>query len=174
MQSFCKEEGIQISNKEEMLEYIKKSLKVGYIQHTFSYEFRTKTNNEIYQIMFFTPSSKGLEKLKEALWDTFQGKEFHQNSESETALQLSFFTPQQDAQMHAQYYATEAITLVSNYFGGSIKTFKEIELFVIENTLLKESQILEYVIKPLIKDKRITKMNTVQKNNYKQDSYRFN
>lgn len=174
MQAFCKNENITARNKEDLILFIRNTLKVGKIKYSFSYEFKTKTKNEIYQIMFFTPSAKGLEKLKEALWDTFKGKEFHQNKDvQEGGMQLSLFSPNEDIEMYAKYYATDAIHIICDSFKGQEKSYKEIELFIIENTLLKEGQVIEYIIKPLIKDKRIEKLNITKKSNYKLDKYKF-
>lgn len=77
---------VNIKDKEELLTYIVKAIKVGKMQYAFSYQFRTCTNTELYYIIFITPSKKGLEKLKEALWKTFNGKFFHKNTRTESGL----------------------------------------------------------------------------------------
>lgn len=173
MQTYFRDEGISAQYKDELVAFIRNELKVGYVKHTFSYEFKTKTNNELYQIIFFTPNLKGLEKLKEALWDTFKGKEFHRNKNESKVLQLSFFTPEQDAEMYVEYYAMDANQLIYKAFRGQEKNYKDIELYVIENTLLKESHIIKHVIKPLIENNKIKKLDTIRKSNYKQDKYQF-
>lgn len=55
---------------------------------------------ELYQIIFVTPSNRGLEKLKEVLWKVFDGKEFHRNAE-ETG-QLSLFSVDDERELRAQ------------------------------------------------------------------------
>ena len=65
--------GERIETKDDLITYMRKQLRVGHIKHLFSYQFRTEKNVELYQIVFATPSSRGLEKLKEALWKVFKG-----------------------------------------------------------------------------------------------------
>lgn len=50
--------GADVSTKEELIEYMETQFKTGRIKHSFSYQFKTQTNVELYQIMFFTPSKK--------------------------------------------------------------------------------------------------------------------
>lgn len=177
MQKYCQEEKINVNSKEDMLNLLTSRLKVGHIRFSFSYSFRTKNKNEIYQIMFFTPSQKGLEKLKEALWDTFNGKEFHQNKENDDSgiAQLSMFTAEQETQFTIDSYSLEAMNLLCENFKGRTVLYTEFELFLIEKTLLKDTQIISNVIIPLINNGKITKLNKVnRKTNYKKDYYQVN
>ena len=48
-----------------------------------------------------------------------------------------------------------------------------IEQKILEETMLKDSQIIEPVLKPLIDEGQIKKCNNVRKSNFKKDSYSF-
>lgn len=162
--------GLNIQNKDEIIQYIQKQLKVGSIKYLFSYEFKTRKNVELYQIIFVTPSLKGLEKLKDVLWKVFDGKEFHRN-EDETG-QLSFFSTDDEKELRAKEYATEAKRMLLKKYSGAIVSYPTIEMYLIENTMLREGQIIKYVIKPMIDEGIITKNGVTRTSgNYKKDTY---
>jgi hypothetical protein len=53
-------------------------------------------------------------------------------------------------------------------------SYSDIELYIEWNTLLKVSQILGNVVKPLIDSKKLIKLGRVKMaNNYKSDFYKF-
>ena len=174
MQEFCLQENITATTKAEMIEFIKTKLKTGKIKYSFSYEFKSVTNTELYQIMFFTPNPKGLEKLKEALWETFNGKEFYKNKKETDFIQLSIFSEDDDKQLMIDFHASIAKELLLKNFKGKTTDYTSIELFLIENTLLSANQIIEHVLHPLLRDNKLKKLGYVSnKSNYKQDSYRI-
>ena len=174
MQEFCSREHINATNKQEMIEFITGKLKTGKIKHSFSYEFKSMTNTELYQIMFFTPNSKGLEKLKEALWETFNGREFYKNKKENDIIQLSIFSEDDDKRLMIDFHSAIAKDILLKNFYGKTVDYISIELYLIENTILNANQIIEYVLQPLIQEKRIEKQGKVaNKMNYKKDSYRI-
>lgn len=173
MKKFCAEEKISCTSKDDMVMHITNQLRVGNIKYSFAYEFKTVKNMELYQIMFFTPNIKGLEKLKEALWDTFNGKDFHKNQAESASLQMSFFTEEDEKDWMTELHSTTAKKLLLEYFvdKGEIE-YVTIESFIIENTMLNGNQILEHVLKPLIQDDKIKKLGYVSRSsNYKKDKY---
>lgn len=164
--------GLHIESKEEIINYIRKQLRVGFIKYLFSYEFKTRTNVELYQIIFVTPNKKGLEKLKEVLWNVFDGKEFHRNAE-ETG-QMSLFSISDEKELRAQEYATEAKRMLIGKYKGMVVSYTTIETDLIENTMLREGQIIKYVIKPMIAESVLNKNGkTRMASNYKEDTYTF-
>ncbi|MBE6953350.1 MAG: three-Cys-motif partner protein TcmP [Ruminococcaceae bacterium] len=173
MKKFCKEENIFCTTKEAMVLQITSQLKVGYIKYSFAYEFKTITNMELYQIMFFTPNIKGLEKLKEALWDTFNGKEFHRNQARQDAEQMSLFSQDDEKDWRIESHSAVAKELLLAHFPNDNEIeYIAIEEFVIENTMLNENQILEHVLKPLIQNGQVKKLGYVNRSsNYKKDKY---
>lgn len=172
MQEFCQKEGIPFGTKEEMLSSITNRLKVGNIKYSFSYEFKISTNVELYQIMFFTPNLRGLEKLKEALWDTFDGKEFHRNGTEIISAQISLFTEEDERDWRLESYSSFAQDLLIQKYIGQVLDYVSIEEFVIENTMLNGSQLIKNVLKPLIESRKIIKLGLVNtSSNYKKDRY---
>ena len=71
--------GFKPATKDEFIDYVVNALRVGPIQYTFAYSFHTMKNVELYQILYATPNIRGLEVLKDSLWDVFDGEEFHRN-----------------------------------------------------------------------------------------------
>lgn len=173
MKKFCAEENISCTSKEDMVRQIASKLKVGHIKYSFSYEFKTLKNMELYQIMFFTPNIRGLEKLKEALWDTFKGKEFHRNETQQAFTQMSFFTEDDEKDWRLASHSAIAKDLLLNHLSNDEEIeYVAIESFIIENTMLNGNQILEHVLKPLIENGKVKKLGYVERSsNYKNDKY---
>lgn len=160
-----------IKTTDELMEYIAKELKVAKMKFSFSYSFKILTNTELYQIFFITPNSRGLEVLKEALWTVFKGKQFHRNNGNQNLKQISMFDDMRDSGI-ANIYSTEAQNLVLKNFANQTIHYDSIKILLLERSMLKESQIVNLVIKPLIKENKILKNGFVKnKNNFKEDSY---
>lgn len=161
---------IVIPTGKDTINVIANALKTGSIKFAFSYAFRIKTNVELYQIMFLTPNKRGLEKLKDAMWTVFDGAKYYRNTDT-TPAQMSLFEPK-ELQLYAiQEYASDAQGLLLEAFNGSGYTFEEIELFIIQNTMLRSSHVIKSVIKPLMDTGRVIKEGHVNGRNYKADKY---
>lgn len=175
MQKFCIEEKIPMNCKKlEMVDLIAKRLKTGYIKHSFSYEFKITTNTELYQIMFFTPNIRGLEKLKESLWDTFDGKKFYRNRSNVENGQISLFTQEDEKDWRLDSYSAIAKELLLQKFTGETLDYVSIEEFIIENTMLNGNHVIKNILKPLIEEKKVEKMGFVNRSsNYKNDKYKI-
>ncbi len=164
---------VEIKNKDALIKFIEKSFRTGKVKHVFSYKFNTSTNTEIYQIIFATPSYKGLDVLKSALWKVFNGKFNHRNFNKNES-QLSLFTQEDDKNFLLEVHANEAKAMILREYKGIIVPYSEIEIFLTEKTMMMTSQFLNSVVKPLIKEGKIKKCGNVNnKSNYKQDSYIF-
>lgn len=142
---------------------------VGKIQYVFSYEFRTKRNVELYQIVFATPNVRGLEVLKESLWAVFNGAEYHRNESDPT--QITLFSDEDDRRDNLATYSGEAKALLKQEFSGQEVAYSQIEAFLIKYTMLSSSHIISKVLKPMIDSGQIKKFNLGRKNNYKSDRY---
>lgn len=158
----------EFETKEEIISYIQEQFKVGKIKYSFSYRFKIVTNTELYQIVFVTPSLKGLEVLKGVLWDVFDGKEFYRNSRDDG--QICMFSEQEEKDLRLDMYSIEAKELVYGYLKDE-KTYDEIEELLMENTMLKPTQVISSVLKPLIKENKIVKKGNVSKANYRNARY---
>lgn len=163
--------GEEITTKDELISYMRRNLKVGHIKYLFAYQFKTTNNVELYQIVFATPSLRGLEVLKEALWKVFNGAQFHRNKVENN--QITFYTDNNDKETRIRQYAAESKELLYDNFNGQEVDYTEIEKFLIEHTMLKEGQIIKNVITPMINDAQLIKCGRVKGSNYKKDCYRF-
>ena len=163
-----------INTKEELVDYIINKLKVNKMKYSFAYEFRIATNVEIYQIMFLTPSDKGLDELKDALWDTFKGFAFHRNSNKNRIGQISLFTDEDDIQDNLKNYTNEAKNYLCNNYPNATLSYKEICDIILPRSMLKSSHIVKDLLKPAIESGDIKKLNKVSnKLNFKEDFYQI-
>ena len=122
--------------------------------------------------MFFTPSKRGIEVLKDVLWKVFNGEFFHRNKRETIYNQLSLISEEDEKQWLLERHSREAKDLIMNFKGAVLK-YTDIEILLIEKSMLKESQILKNVIKPLIEEGKIIKLNEVSSvRNFKDDSYK--
>ena len=166
-------EGFQPDMDEmEVEKLIRLSLKGNNIKYSFSYPFRIKTNVELYHIIFATPNRKGLIELKESLWDVFNGDTYFKSANINPN-QLTLFEKEDIRDMHVQNFAIEAKELVINKFKNMTVDYKAISDFVLENTMLKETHIIKYLLNPLIDENKIIKNNIVSNRDYKNDNYTF-
>lgn len=163
---------VKLANKEELIEFIAAALKKGAMKYSFSYRFFTRTNAELYQIFFITPNIKGLEVLKEALWKVFNGQFYHKNKPTDSGMQLSIFGEADDKALMESMHSQTAQNLLIEKFTGRILHYNTLECFLMERSMLKASQVINLVIKPLMECHRIKKVGNVSRaNNYKEDSY---
>lgn len=167
--------GFKPATKDEFIDYVVNALRIGPIQYTFAYSFHTMKNVELYQILYATPSIRGLEVLKDSLWDVFDGVEFHRNHAPKTSdiEQISMFDDEDPKEQRLREYAQEAKRIVCEEFQSQTVEYAVIEQKILEETMLKDSQIIEPVLKPLIAEEKIKKCNNVRKSNFKKDSYSF-
>lgn len=167
--------GFKPATKDEFINYVVNELRVGHIQYTFAYSFHTVKNVELYQILYATPNIRGLEVLKDSLWDVFDGEEFHRNHAPKISdvEQISMFDDEDPKEQRLREYAQEARRIICEEFKGQIVEYAVIEQKILEESMLKDSQIIEPVLKPLIDEEKIRKCNNVRKTNFKKDSYAF-
>ena len=164
---------IIIPTGKDTINVIANALKKGNINYAFSYAFRIKRNVELYQIMFLTPNKRGLEKLKDALWTVFDGAKYYRNTDMIPA-QMSLFDSKELQTYALQEYTSDAKNLLLQNFRGTGYTFEEIELFIIQNTMLRSNHVIKHVIKPLMETGQIIKEGLVNSRNYKGDRYTIN
>ena len=169
-----------IRNKQELVDYIILKLKVGYMRLGFNYEFRTETNTELYQIIYLTPKERGLEKLKDSLWETFQGASYYRNPPKKSCpSQLSLITPEMEEQLDRDqesyiisYNAELAKKIVVSLQTKDHVLYDNIATPILEKTMLKKSHLITHVFRPLITEGILIKLNEgVRTNNYTEDYY---
>lgn len=157
---------------DELAEEMRKRLKTNTkIKYCFSYNFKTMKQVDLYQIIFATPNAKGLEKLKEAIIKVFKCNVEHVNSAQTD--QLSLFPAEIELETNRINYAIEARNKILERFSGQTINYNDIEMYILENTVLSATDIIKYCLKPLIDGKRITKLNLRNRRNYKEDKFSF-
>ena len=161
---------IRIPDGEDIINVIAQALKIGYIKHAFSYAFRIRTNVELYQIMFLTPNIRGLEKLKDALWNVFDGAQYYKNT-TVPPEQMSLFDSKEVQEVAAEQYSRDARGLLLSRFAGREMSYDEINTFIVEETMLKSSHVVSKVLRPMVKEKSVRKKGLVSGRNYKGDIY---
>ena len=161
-----------ISDTDKLMQWIQGILKVaGEIQYCFAYPFHNLKNVEMYKILFATPNIAGLRKFKEVLFNVFEGHPMHSNRTQYSDVQPSLFG-EEETKMYAEEAGQEAIKPFLDKFAGKEIGYSEIELFILESTILPEHQIIENFIKPMVRNGYIMKMNKEGLRNYKKDMYR--
>ena len=83
------------------------------------------------------------------------------------------FSVDDDMKESLKAYASEARALLRYYYSGCRLSYAEIEVFLIENTMLKESQIIKNVIRPMITAGEMKKCGLGRANNFKNDEYQI-
>lgn len=162
-------EGVEIPEGSDAASWIAEYL-AGVSKIYFSYPFRNVKNAEIYQIIFITPSLKGLEKIKDALWNTFSGRDYHRNNTG--AVQTSMFDLDEGQEFLKESYGFEVQKLIVREFEAGVYTYEQIESYVLRRSMLGSNHIIKYVIKPLVDKGVMIKSNaTSNRQNYKKDTY---
>ena len=160
-----------ISNNEILMKWIQEVLKSSSnIEYCFSYSFNNFKNVELYKILFATPNIAGLKKFKEALSRVFENHPLHSNCIPYSDVQPSLFGDE-EKKMYAEEAGRQAAEIFFKEFRNTEMSYKEIEEFLLESTMLTDTQIINYFIKPLIRERRIEKENKAGTRNYKEDYY---
>lgn len=162
----------EIASKDEFIEEVISQIKVNKMQYAFPYSFKNTNNAEIYQIVFFTPSKKGLEVLKEALFKVFKGLDAYRNEHTATDLfGDSLFSDDEIDEMIIKNCGIDAQNMIIKTFSPGIYHYGKLEEFLIEKTVMMDSQIIRYVLSPMIEKGSLIKKNQKGRKNYKEDYY---
>lgn len=157
----------------QVLDLIQAYFKTSKIKYSFAYQFRTRKNVPLYNIVYATPNKKGLEEIKDTFWRVFDGNPFFLNYEEqeknlESTQQFQLFN---DKDLNELSYSKEAQKkLINNYYSMTI-SYDDIVIYILENTMLRKGQVIKTVIKPLIYDGKIVKLNKKSIKDYTHDLY---
>ena len=141
-----------------------------YINYSFAYRFKNKTNAELYYIVFFTPNKKGLELLKETIWNVFNGEDaFTKKVDYDKNMPKLFDTNP----LLAETYGNNIKDKLLAFIGDKTFHYEILETYILEKSMLMEGQIIKYVIKPLIDSKQLIKITPQGKTqrNFKDCTY---
>ncbi len=161
-------------NKEILRKLINTYKNTKNIKYAFAYRFNNTNNAELYYIIFFTPNKRGLELIKESIWEVFNGEESFKKQIATNKNQLQLFNTD-DLLINAYSNPMKESIIKLAKEKGEL-SYEVIETYVLENSLLKETQIIKPILIPLIDSKIITKITPtgMKKNNYKESKYKIN
>ena len=161
-------------NKEILNKLINTYKNTKNIKYSFAYRFNNANNAELYYIIFFTPNKRGLELIKESIWEVFNGEESFKKQIDIDKDQLKLFNTN-DLLINTYSGPMKESIIKLGYEKGEL-SYEDIETYVLENSLLKDSHIIKPIINPLLEDGILEKITPdgVRKNNYKESKYKIN
>lgn len=164
---------VEDENKEILDKLINTYKNTKNIKYSFAYRFNNTNNAELYYIIFFTPNRRGLELIKETIWEVFNGEESFKKQIDIDKNQLKLFNT--DALLINTYSRPMRESIINLAKEKRELSYDDIETYVLENSLLKETQIIKPIINPLIDGKIIEKITPpgIRKSNYKQSKYKI-
>ena len=157
----------------QVMNLIQDYFKTSKIKYSFAYQFRTKKNVPLYSIIYSTPNIRGLEKIKDSFWKVFDGNSFFLNYEEndnvlEKTQQIQLFD---DKNINVLYYSKEAQDKLIEKYQTKEVSYDNINIYILENTMLKKGQIIRDVIKPLVENGKIIKRDIKSKKDFAHDLY---
>lgn len=162
-----------VTNKDELIAHIAQSLKAGKIKYVFSYRFEAPGSDGLYQVIYATPQIKGIDAMKDALWETFDGDFYRRDFETEPK-QLSMFAEDDEIEALLSVHARAAKRMLHEFFAGRTVDYGQIEMFLTENTMLKKADFLNCALRPLIEKRLVVKQGAGEnKLTFKDDEYTF-
>ncbi len=161
-------------NKEILNKLISTYKNTKNIKYSFAYRFNNTNNAELYYIIFFTPSKRGLELIKESIWEVFNGEESFKKQIDIDKSQLKLFDT--DELLISTYSGPMKESIIKLALDKGELSYEDIETYVLENSLLKDSHIIKPIINPLLETGILEKITPVgvRKNNYKESKYKIN
>ena len=161
-------------NREILNKLIKTYKNTKNIKYSFAYRFNNKNNTELYYIIFFTPNKRGLELIKESIWKIFNGEESFKKQIDIDKKQLKLF--ETDSILINKYSEPMKLAVINLLTNKKILSYEDIETYILENSLLKGTHIINQILKPLIESKKIIKITPkgFRSNNYTKSKYQIN
>lgn len=164
---------VEDENKEILNKLISTYKDTKNIKYSFAYRFNNTNNAELYYIIFFTPNKRGLELIKESIWEVFNGEESFKKQIDIDKSQLKLFNT--DDLLISTYSGPMKESIIKLACEKGELSYEDIETYVLENSLLKDSHIIKPIINPLLEGGILEKITPigVRKNNYKESKYKI-
>lgn len=143
-------------NVDLLLQIILDSFKdTKFKKYNIPFEFKTNTNNTIYYLIFFAHNYEGLKLYRDATWEVFKGDAYFRNPRDVNQLCLDLDVNREENNIKRN--TRLAIELIKKEYPNGFKTDEDFYTFIITNVSLKDSHIIHYIIRPLLKSKKISK-----------------
>lgn len=165
---FCELDYRVVDATAVMNETIRRIMTDTNLKFKYGFLMRNNKNALLYELVYFTPSLKGLEKIKEATWKVFG---FHNSysSSHRDRMQLDLFGKNDETYAYDDSKRiVRDICLASN---KSEFTYKELLIISLEHTIFLKGKVISNIIKPLIDDKVIIKQNLKGSKNFTEDLF---
>ena len=147
---------------------MKKGTKIKYF---YSFCVKPRTGGVLYYLVFLTPSLSGLEKVKDAACKVFKYHEYYCAGEKYPPDDWIYATGETPWDV-AYYKAREKVIELLKPFAGNTVGYTFLEEIFLQETFLKKSEIIDNVLKPLMKSGMIVKLGRVKTSrDFTHDSY---
>ena len=123
-------------NKEILNKLISTYKHTNNIKYSFAYRFNNTNNAELYYIIFFTPNKRGLELIKESIWEVFNGEESFKKQIDIDKSQLKLFNT--NDLLISTYSGPMKESIIKLAYEKKELSYEDIETYVLENSLLKD------------------------------------
>lgn len=167
---FCGVQNLTTDAKLVLKKFIDRFKTETYMKYSYSVRMKNANNAPLYDLVFFTPNIRGLEKVKEATWNTFSFHDDFSYTMNDNMDPNLFGETDEDI---AFDMAREKICKLLSMIGKNEFSYDELEEIVLQDTFLKKGQLIEKLIKPLIAKGKFVKKGLSKSFNFTKDNYIF-
>lgn len=151
--------------------FINKMLTSKHLNFYHDFIMKTSTNIALYHLIYFTPSLKGLEKIKRITYELFRTYRDYDPKRC-----LDYYVIDLFGKSPEDYACEDARKILINFVKKQkcwALSFDEVEAVLLQKSVIYDGLIINGVLNPLIEAKKIEKMNLNGKRNFKKDNYLF-
>ena len=151
--------------------FINKMISSTHFKYRYLFRMRNACNGILYYLIYFTPKFEGLEKIKDATYKSFQcNDEYSPSYKPIDGINIFGRSENED---NEYYILEETKNTFAKHKGKTLK-YREIAEYLLQYTPIPAGRIIEAILKPLIRENILKKMNLNGPRNYKDDSYFVN
>lgn len=146
-----------------------------YSKSTIGFDFRNSTNGLIYKILFFAHRYEGFKLYRDALWEVFEGEDFHRNKKGKTDFARfddAFYTQLKENVITKK--AEETQIFIKDKFRNEFVLNEEFKKTILLEINIRDKHILKYVISPLIKKGELVKVSNIESKSKLGERYKWN
>lgn len=171
MRDFCHIDDKKFVKVEDLRDVFTSRMMLGTkMKYRYFVNMKNEKNAPLYYLIYLTPNIRGLEKVKDATWAVLGHHDEYCVSYKERDADIpNLFNETPEDEAFA--IALEKINPLLLNEEGKVLTFENIEEVCLQHSFMKESHIINKVIKPFIADKKLKKEGKVNNRNFKEDSY---
>lgn len=171
IKGFCNIEDDTSDESEIRKAFISRMLSSNYLNYYHDFIMKNSTNITLYHLIYFTPNLRGLEKIKDTTYKLFKTYRDYDPKRS-----LEYYTIDLFGKSPEDYACDEAMEIILQHARLSRTreyTFRQIEEILLQESVIPLGLIINGVLRPLIKGRKVEKRNLKGPKNFKEDSYLF-